>query len=177
MATLNTIGYERADLEKFVRALQTNRIEYLVDVRQVPISRKRGFSKTSLREALEKAGIKYIHLKALGDPKSGREAAKAGRFAEFNEIYRRHLATPAAQDALSLVGDIANSTNSCLMCYERTPEYCHRKVVAEAVSHAYNVAVHHMFVEIFVSDSERTAERRVSVSAGEGGAAPQPAAW
>ena len=146
MPMITTVGYEKAELDDFIATLQAASVECVIDVRELPLSRKRGFSKTALREALDGAGIRYVHLKALGDPKPGREAARAGRFAEFSAIYRKHLATPEAQDALELAGEFVEAAKCCLLCYERDPEHCHRKVVAESLSHAYNTDVLHLFV-------------------------------
>lgn len=105
MPMLTTIGYEKAALNDFIATLQAASVECVIDVRELPLSRKRGFSKTALGQALEGADIRYVHLKALGDPKPGRDAARAGRFEEFNAIYRKHLATPEAQEALVLAGE------------------------------------------------------------------------
>ena len=67
-------------------SLKANRVKLLIDVRDVPISRKPGFSKTSLAQGLADAGIGYLHLKGLGDPKPGRIAAREGRFSDFCRI-------------------------------------------------------------------------------------------
>jgi uncharacterized protein (DUF488 family) len=75
MATLFTVGYEGSKPSDLFASLQDNGITLLIDVREVPISRKPGFSKTSLSLGLDVAGIRYLHLKGLGDPKPGRVAA------------------------------------------------------------------------------------------------------
>src|SRR3954453_21108705 len=75
---LTTIGYEAAELDDFVATLLAAGITRLIDVRELPISRRRGFAKRALSEALADAGIVYVHLRGLGDPKEGREAARVG---------------------------------------------------------------------------------------------------
>ena len=45
-----TIGYEGLSLEEFFGLLREGRVERIVDVRQMPLSRKKGFSKNVLRE-------------------------------------------------------------------------------------------------------------------------------
>ena len=177
MNTLTTIGYEGAELDSFIATLRTSSVECVIDVRQLPLSRKRGFSKTVLREALVNAGISYVHLKSLGDPKPGRDAARAGRFDDFNKIYRKHLATPEAQDALAQAGAASLAAQCCLLCYERDPQHCHRKVVAESLSHAYNVDVLHLFVDNSVETHGQRKQRRISIGIGQGGAATEPALW
>jgi hypothetical protein len=73
------IGYEGSVLEDFVATLRSAGVETLIDVRDVPLSRKPGFSKSALQANLEAHGIAYVHLKGLGDPKPGREAASGVR--------------------------------------------------------------------------------------------------
>src|SRR5437764_12808379 len=92
-----TIGYEKFRVQDFIAALHLARVEMLIDVRDVPLSRKRGFSKTALAAVLEKNGIAYAHLKGLGDPKPGREAARAGQYDHFRRIFGNHMVTQVAQ--------------------------------------------------------------------------------
>ncbi len=177
MRTLATIGYEQANLGDFIATLLDARVECVLDVRELPLSRKRGFSKRALSEALEAAGIRYAHIKALGDPKPGRDAARAGRFAEFRKIYARHLATAGAQAALEQAGELALSSRCCLLCFERDPENCHRKVVADSLSRLYSTDVLHLFVSSSVNSHERSGKRRVRTGTGKGCASPQPTLW
>ena len=81
-----TIGYESATVGEFVAALQRAGVERVIDVRAVPNSRRPGFSKNLLRNALAEAGIDYVHLRALGTPADGRAAARAGRHEDLKRI-------------------------------------------------------------------------------------------
>ncbi|MEM6383035.1 MAG: DUF488 domain-containing protein [Pseudomonadota bacterium] len=131
MSIVYTIGYEGTDIERFIRSLKLVGIKRLADVRAVPISRKKGFSKNKLRERLEMEGIEYVHLSSLGDPKPGREAAKRGDYALFEEIYGAHIQTIEAQEELDeLRGQVATDP-TCLLCFEREARYCHRSIVAD----------------------------------------------
>jgi uncharacterized protein (DUF488 family) len=131
MKQLFTIGYEGTDIDRFLDTLKLASVEVLADVRAVAVSRKRGFSKTALRARLEEEGIQYLHFVELGDPKPGREAARAGRFAEFQGIYRAHLAEDGPQASLRRLAMVAESKRTCLLCFERLPEHCHRLIIAE----------------------------------------------
>lgn len=73
-----TIGYEGATQDQFIATLQQAGVVQVIDVRAVPLSRKPGFSKNVLAAGLKAAGIAYVHLKALGTPPEGREAARKG---------------------------------------------------------------------------------------------------
>jgi len=66
-----TIGYESATVPEFLEALRAAGVEQVIDVRAVPNSRRPGFSKTPLRNALAEAGMDYVHLRALGTPAAG----------------------------------------------------------------------------------------------------------
>jgi uncharacterized protein (DUF488 family) len=131
---LYTVGYEGADIAHFLRTLKDCGIERLIDIRDVPVSRKRGFSKSALATALKKQGIAYSHLKALGDPKAGREAMRRGDYPSFIDIYTCHIASPEGQAALREAVGLAEQSRSILLCYERSPAQCHRTVVARKMA-------------------------------------------
>src|SRR3954469_21227515 len=92
-----TIGYEGATMADFLAALTTAGVERVIDVRALPLSRRPGFSKSSLAASLAEAGIGYVHLKALGTPKPGRDAAKRGDRATLETVYAGQLELPEAQ--------------------------------------------------------------------------------
>lgn len=125
-----TIGYEGAEIAPFLKTLQACGIERVIDIRDVPVSRKPGFSKGSLGAALEAQGISYSHFKPLGDPKAGRDAMRRGDYPAFVEIYHAHLALEAGQRALQEAVEMARSESSVLLCFERAPNECHRTIVA-----------------------------------------------
>jgi uncharacterized protein (DUF488 family) len=122
-----TLGYQGRSAEELVALLRERGVERLVDVRQVALSRKRGFSKTSLRERLEDAGLEYLHLPELGNPRELREADPPPE--ELRRRYREHLRGEEAMvEALYL---LVQQKSTALMCYERDPAACHRIVLAE----------------------------------------------
>ncbi len=125
------IGYEGTDIDKFVASLKAVGVNVLADIRAIALSRKKGFSKTALRARLEAEGIAYIHFVELGDPKAGRDAARAGKFDEFRRIYSSHLASAKATGALRVLEDAALANSVCLLCFERDPRNCHRTIVAD----------------------------------------------
>lgn len=152
---LTTIGYEGAALEDFLATLKAARITTLLDIRELPISRRRGFSKTALASALEAAGIQYVHLVGLGDPKEGRDAARAGDTTKFLRVFKSHMATEAAQEDLRRAAKYAKSEMVCLMCYEREPSGCHRKIVADSLADLLKVEVRHLGVRDGIAIEQR----------------------
>ena len=129
-----TIGYEAATMPDFLRALQEAGVEQLIDVRALPLSRRPGFSKSPLRAALAEVGIDYVHLKALGTPPAGREAARKGRQAELESIYAGQLKLPEAMAQGSQMLGLAQDRPSALLCFERAPETCHRSLLLRAIA-------------------------------------------
>lgn len=143
---LFTIGYEGAEFADFLATLRTAAIDIVIDIRDVPISRKSGFSKRELADRLNTAGISYVHLKELGDPKAGREAARQGNIGEFEMIFNRHMEAPRSQEALSIAAKIASVSTACLLCFERDHARCHRSIVAAAISGRDGLRVRHIGV-------------------------------
>lgn len=129
-----TIGYEGATVPEFIAALQKAGVERVIDVRALPLSRRPGFSKSSLRGALEQAGIEYVHLKALGTPSEGRSAARAGRHSDMARIYAGQLELPEAMAQSAVMLGLAAEKPSALMCMEREPAHCHRTLLVKAVA-------------------------------------------
>jgi len=143
--SISTIGYEGIAFESFVAALTANGVLQVIDVRELPLSRRKGFSKTAISLELSNVGIKYVHLKSLGDPKEGRLAARAGRDAEFRKIFSKHMKSKEAQVGLELCAALATSKPSALLCFERCPTCCHRGIVAEALRLNYGFSVQHIY--------------------------------
>lgn len=138
-AILFTVGYAGSSMETFLAALKDAGVEELVDVRAIAASRNRPFCKNALAASLEGAGIAYRHIKALGTPKAGRDAAKLGDVATLHAVYDGQLATPEAQDALAALRALACEKRVALMCMESDPAHCHRSIVADRLGSAFVV--------------------------------------
>ena len=144
---ISTIGYEGARPADFVGTLQLVDVRMVIDIRDRAQSRRPGFSKSALRESLEAAGIGYLHLKELGDPKEGRDAARSGDFARFRQIYAAVLETTEATEALDQIAALSGQMSVCLLCYERDHHECHRKIVADHLESVVGSKVRHLGVK------------------------------
>ena len=129
-----TIGYEQATVPDVIAALQAAGVARVVDVRAVAASRRPGFSKTALGGALQEAGIAYEHLRALGTPKEGRDAAKRGDQATLERVYAGQPELPEAQAASAILLDRIDAQPTAVLCYEREPADCHRTLLLAAVA-------------------------------------------
>ena len=138
-----TMGYEGATQGEFLAALEDAGVKRVIDVRAVPNSRRPGFSKNPLRNALAEAGIDYVHLRALGTPADGRAAARAGRHADMARIYAGQLELPEAMAESAQLLDLATEKVSAVLCFEREPSECHRTLLLDAV--AAEAEVVHLF--------------------------------
>ena len=127
-----TIGYEQTTMADFLAALKGAGVEQVIDVRALPLSRRPGFSKNILASSLADAGIGYVHLKNLGTPKPGRDAAKKGDVATLEAVYETQLGLPEAQAEAAKMRALAAEKPSALLCYERDPSHCHRTLLLEA---------------------------------------------
>ena len=131
--TIWTIGYEGLSLEQFLKLLRANNIEHLVDIREAPISRKAGFAKGALSEAVGRAGIHYSHVRALGCPKPIRDRHKeTGDWGRYTRDFKIYLA--GQNEALAELRATVAAARTCLLCYEADYSRCHRTYVAEAIS-------------------------------------------
>jgi uncharacterized protein (DUF488 family) len=150
-STLFTIGYEKALLKDVVATLAAAGVTTLIDVRDRPISRRPGFSKRQLAAAVDEAGMRYVHLAALGTPPEGRLANRRREWDRFWGIVAEKLARPEAELALQEAGEIAQVAPSCLLCYEADWRICHRRRVAEILCRRLGFAVRHLAVRAEMS--------------------------
>jgi uncharacterized protein (DUF488 family) len=132
--TLYTLGYQGLDIQTYISILNSAGVGTVLDVREKAWSRKRGFAKSALKEALESADIEYLHLPSAGNPSSNRNTAKD--MAECLARYRDHLTT-SNSCIYELIPLIITANKSgrpaCLTCYEASPEDCHRSILIDFI--------------------------------------------
>lgn len=149
--TLFTFGYEGVSIDAFVPRLGEVDVRTVLDVRQLPLSRKRGFSKNALMAALHEADIAYAHLPALGCPRPIRDRYKAdGDWPAYAKAFGAYLAKQG--DALAEVSEIAGKTSVCLVCFEADFNRCHRSIVARAVARLGSRCVTHLTIKGEIPD-------------------------
>jgi len=137
-----TIGYEGRTTESFITRLRSKGIKQVIDVREVPFSRKKGFSKNALAESLALKGIGYVHMPKLGSPKTVRDIYKSGGSSE--EFFREYTDyVNGQQEELEKLLHLILGERSALMCFELSHTVCHRKILAEKMNEN-NIAVTHI---------------------------------
>lgn len=139
------MGYEGRTPKAFVDTLLRHGVTRAVDVRQLPLSRRRGFSKTALAGLLEAHGIAYSSMRDLGTPADLRHSYRdTGDFGTLKKAYLAHLRSndPAVGDLY----DLATSDRCCLVCFEKDPARCHRSLLADRVArrNGHRLEVQHL---------------------------------
>jgi uncharacterized protein (DUF488 family) len=147
---LFTIGYEQTPAKAVLDELQRAGVKLLVDVRAIASSRRPGFSKTQLAAGLDERGIGYVHLRGLGTPKDGREAARSGDMKALSKIYHAHLKTAQAKAEMDELDALVMKAGPvCILCYERDHNACHRKFVAEVIEDREGVKIENLVAPQF----------------------------
>ena len=142
---LFTIGYEQTPARAVLDELEQAGVKLLVDVRAIASSRRPGFSKNQLAAGLDERGISYLHLRGLGTPKEGREAARSGQFGALHKIYAAHLKTPQAKEELDELSSLVKKAGPvCILCYERDHSHCHRQWIAEIIEDRDGVKIENL---------------------------------
>jgi len=143
MTMVMTIGYQGRTVDDVVSLLRSAEVKILADVRLTPLSRKAGLSKNRLAARLQEAGIDYVHLPHLGNPRANRDAFRRGVPAAA-ATYREELRTPEGQAALGELFRLASQNRVALMCFEAYAAECHRSMVADALGEIGPVRTIHL---------------------------------
>ncbi|MCY0992144.1 DUF488 domain-containing protein [Nannocystis sp. ILAH1] len=130
-----TVGYAGKSVDDFIQVLRRAGVQRVVDVRELPLSRKKGFSKRGLSEVLAEHGIDYVHVRSAGNP----HRSLRHDVVRCLEAYRGHLReNPAAVEEVlnALVG-----VRAALLCVEHDHAVCHRSVLAARLARRRNVEI------------------------------------
>lgn len=148
---LFTFGYEGLAIDGFIARLKKAGVTVVVDVRELPLSRKKGFSKTGFAAALHDAGIVYTHVPAFGCPKPIRNQYKIdGNWKRYEKAFNSYLATQSS--AVAGLAKFSKTTKSCLVCFEADFNFCHRALVARAAADAGGAGVIHLTATAEIAD-------------------------
>jgi len=140
-----TIGYAGRTPEGFLTTLHEAGVRCVIDVRELPLSRKRGFSKSGLQALLKSEGLEYLHQRDLGVPRALRHELKRGlALSDYLASFRERLVQQPA--SVAALARLASAQPSCLMCVEAQFQECHRAIVADVLqaAHVNQFEVHHL---------------------------------
>lgn len=146
-AEVKTIGHSTQSLPEFVQALQAHQVQLLVDIRRFPTSRRNPqYSAEELRKALFHAGLRYLYL---GDELGGFRQAQpdsphVGLKGCSFRAYADHLYTPLYEAGVRRLIEAAARARACVMCSERRPQDCHRKILSDDLALTRNLRISHI---------------------------------
>jgi len=148
---LFTFGYEGHAIDGFIARLKKAGVTVVIDVRELPLSRKKGFSKTAFAAALKTAGIAYSHVPVFGCPKPIRNQYKLdGNWKRYEKAFSTYLATQTT--AVAELAKFSKTSNACLVCFEADFNFCHRSLVARAAADAGGAGVIHLTATAEIAD-------------------------
>lgn len=132
-ANFYTIGYQAHTLSTMADLLAGHKVGVLVDVRQNPVSRKRGFSKAQLEKSISNLGITYLHCPELGTPPLIREIyLSTGNVMKALTQYEKYLR--ARNGRVLVLLQKVKKQRFCLLCLEADHSRCHRSIIAQVLT-------------------------------------------
>jgi uncharacterized protein (DUF488 family) len=144
--TIFTIGFAGKSAREFFEKLQNAGVKRLIDVRLNNVSQLAGFTKKKDLEYFLRviAQIQYLHYEDLAPtPDILDRFKKRGEmdWAEYERLFNALL----VQRRPERNHRREEFNMACLLCSETTAEMCHRRLVAEYLSHAWgNLKVVHL---------------------------------
>jgi len=125
-----TIGYEGKSIDEFLNELIQNKIEYLIDVRKNPWSMKFGYKKYQLKSLTNKINIKYKNMPELGILSEKRKDLDSkDDYKKLLGEYSKNLIQK--NNEINFLKKLAEKRKTALMCFEKNPEMCHRRILGE----------------------------------------------
>jgi Domain of unknown function DUF488 len=145
---LVTLGYESKTLEAYLNQLLSDGVTLLCDVRRNPLSRKYGFSKSTLSHACEGVGIRYEHLPELGIPSEKRQDLETQTdYDKLFAAYERQTLPRQTKTLIKIASWIKEEGQRvALTCFELLPHKCHRHCVSDALQKTFGpkLTAHHI---------------------------------
>lgn len=138
-----TIGYQGRSIDEFVTSLVKEEVQVLCDVRRKALSRKKGFSKRALSEALEAAGIEYVHMPELGMPTDLLPERSTKDNSPILMKYQQRV-PPSESERVEHLALRASSSRVCLLCFEESHDQCHRGVLASVLESEWKCEIFHI---------------------------------
>jgi uncharacterized protein (DUF488 family) len=130
-----TVGHSTRSAEELLQLLGEAGIQLVADVRAFPSSRRHPqFNRDAMVNWLPDAGIRYVHLPALGgrrDPVPG--SPNRGWRERAFQGYADHMATHEFQEALAELEGRARELPTAIMCAEAVWWLCHRRLISDAL--------------------------------------------
>jgi len=142
---LFTVGHSTRPIGELVELLRAHGVQLVADVRTIPRSRRSPqFDRQALEQSLADAGLSYLHLKELGGLRKARpDSTNTAWHDDSFRGYADYMQTPAFEQALQRLLELARERPTAILCAEAVPWRCHRSLIADAVT-ARRLEVRHL---------------------------------
>lgn len=144
--TLYTVGHGARSAAEFLDAVRAFGIDYVVDVRAYPASRRHPhFSRQAFAPFLGEAGMGYRWLgEALGGFRRGASSSVHTALASAQlRAYADHMNTAPFRAGITELLALAHARPTAMLCAERQPQHCHRAMISDYLT-AHGVPVIHV---------------------------------
>ena len=134
--TIYTIGHSTHPINEFIEILNAHGVKEIVDVRTIPKSRHNPqFNEEDLKESLQKAHIRYKHLKKLGGlRRTTKDSINLGWHNASFRGFADYMGSEEFEEGLQALIKIASVRNTAIMCAEAVPWRCHRSLIGDALT-------------------------------------------
>lgn len=131
MNKIYTIGFAQTTAKDFFNQIKASKVKKLIDVRLNNVSQLAGYTKKNdLKFFLnEICNVEYVHTPELAPTKEILDPYKKGNGSW--DVYKDNFLNLMEKRIVENIFDINFFENSCLLCSEKEPHYCHRRLVVE----------------------------------------------
>ncbi len=142
-----TIGFTKKNAQQFFDLISSNDITTLIDVRLNNVSQLAGFAKRDDLQFFlkELCNVNYIHMPKMSPTKEILSNYKKGyiTWGDYEKEFRQLLESREIEKVI----DIDQINDSCFLCSEHKPDFCHRRLVAEYLKERLNenINIKHLF--------------------------------
>lgn len=139
-----TIGYATKPMDVYINQLRQHGVDVVADVRSVPFSKVfHDYHQDALRQALRRAGLRYVYLGLELGPRSRDPAHyNAEGQVQFDRVMQSELFKSGIQRLLS---GVEKGFTIALACAEKDPAICHRSLlIGWALREYHGVELQHI---------------------------------
>jgi uncharacterized protein (DUF488 family) len=144
---INTIGFTKKNAQTFFNFIKNEKVNTLIDVRLNNVSQLAGYAKRDdLKFFLkELCDTDYLHIPDLAPTKEILNGYKKGGMSW--ERYEDNFLNLMAKRNIERILKPTLLNDSCLLCSEHEPHFCHRRLVVEYLNEHtdQNYQVKHLY--------------------------------
>lgn len=160
--SLLTIGHSKLELDTFLKYLNKYTVNYLIDVRSVPLSKFAPcYNRDIIKVFLNKNNINYVFMGAsFGARPSDRSLYNNEGYLDFNRVINSESFISSME---SIKKGLASKNNIALMCTEKDPIDCHRAIMITRAFALHNISSFHILNDGSLTTQEDIDERLLDI--------------